>query len=106
MGGLPARPLSRRVRSLPHAPCTTRPSPLCQIDPSEAYPLTNNGTEPTDATIKKVIADVRAAYKTEVANFVYGHLVPAPDQPGEGPGKYGVCCDRSKGCDCNGKPSL
>ena len=52
-----------------------------------------------------MLADIEAAHQKELATFTYGHLVPAPDLPGEGPGKYGVCCDRTKNCDCNGKPS-
>lgn len=76
-----------------------------KVDPSEAYPLTHNKVQPTDPTIKAVISAIQTAFAHENATFTYGQLVPAPDLPGEGPGKYGVCCDRSRGCDCNGKPS-
>jgi hypothetical protein len=39
-------------------------------------------------------------------------LAAPPDLPGEGPGRYGVCCDRdpfapfrrNATCDCSGKP--
>jgi len=52
----------------------------------------------------------------ELASFTKGHLIAPPDLPGEGKGKYGVCCDRdpfakrtlpgNATCDCNGKPSI
>lgn len=62
-------------------------------DPSEAYPV-NNKTDVVNAVV--------AALQHEMATFTYGKLVAPPDGPGEGPGKYGVCCDREKGCDCSG----
>eukprot|EP00939_MAST-03C_sp_MAST-3C-sp1_P003176 g3176.t1 len=62
-------------------------------DPSEAYPLSGSAYE-------DVVPDILAAYRTELATFEHGTLVPAPDQPGEGPGRYGVCCDRNRSCDC------
>eukprot|EP00049_Salpingoeca_infusionum_P011946 m.211356 g.211356 ORF g.211356 m.211356 type:complete len:613 (+) comp15059_c2_seq9:316-2154(+) len=74
------------------------------VDPTEAYPLTSQGVTPTDPTIIKVLADIEEAYKRENVTMTYGNIIPAPDGPGEGPGKYGVCCDRAKGCDCNGSP--
>ena len=41
--------------------------------------------------------------QNELKTFVYGGpLIPPPDLPDEGPDKYGVCCDRKKGCDCSG----
>jgi len=75
-------------------------------DPSEAYPLTNNGVNVTDPEIIAVLAALKDARAKEVASMVFGKLIAPPDQPGEGPNKYGVCCDRSKGCDCDGKPSI
>jgi len=72
-------------------------------DPSEAYPLTQNNTRPTDPTLITVVDHLQKAFDKEVATFTWGKLIPYPDQPGEGPDKYGVCCDRTKACDCNGK---
>eukprot|EP01060_Flectonema_neradi_P024603 TRINITY_DN33525_c0_g1_i1.p1 TRINITY_DN33525_c0_g1~~TRINITY_DN33525_c0_g1_i1.p1 ORF type:complete len:558 (+),score=114.15 TRINITY_DN33525_c0_g1_i1:38-1675(+) len=71
-------------------------------DPSEAYPLAVNTTSGTYAD---VISKILAAKKRENETMYFGELIKAPDQPGEGPNKYGVCCDRSKNCDCNGAPS-
>jgi len=75
-------------------------------DPSEAYPLTTNGEQPQDPEIKAVLAALTAARKKEISSMVFGKLTTPPDGPGEGPNKYGVCCDRAQGCDCNGKPSV
>ena len=72
-------------------------------DPSEGYPLAVNTTTGPYAD---VIAKIMAAHAEEAKTMHYGTLIKAPDQPGEGPGKYGVCCDRSKNCDCNGPPSF
>uniref|UniRef100_A0A6V2EEX6 Sulfatase N-terminal domain-containing protein n=1 Tax=Ditylum brightwellii TaxID=49249 RepID=A0A6V2EEX6_9STRA len=69
-------------------------------DPSEAYPISFNEmpTQPEDAAAMQRILK---AYAMEKATFEYGRITPEPDQPGEGPGKYGVCCDRSNDCHCN-----
>merc|ERR1719263_1855 len=53
------------------------------------------------AALKRIVK----ALAMEKATFVHQTNTPLPDGPGEGPGIYGVCCDRSKNCDCNGKPS-
>mmetsp|Transcript_56321 Transcript_56321/g.180831 ORF Transcript_56321/g.180831 Transcript_56321/m.180831 type:complete len:599 (+) Transcript_56321:53-1849(+) len=74
-------------------------------DPSEAIPLNPDGEMPHDAEAAAAIGRIQKAHATERATFVYGSLVPEPDGPGEGPGRYGVCCDRSKQCDCDGAPS-
>eukprot|EP00656_Telonema_subtile_P054361 TRINITY_DN8111_c0_g1_i1.p1 TRINITY_DN8111_c0_g1~~TRINITY_DN8111_c0_g1_i1.p1 ORF type:complete len:550 (-),score=140.29 TRINITY_DN8111_c0_g1_i1:222-1871(-) len=74
-------------------------------DPSEAYPLTTNGKTPSDPELLAVLAALKQARAQEVSTMVYGKLVAPPDGPGEGPDKYGVCCDRAKGCDCDGAPS-
>ena len=124
--------------------CPTTGKPACQLscnlpadapllfnvaaDPSEAFPLfgaantsMGDGTAPLDPTsfsdadeIKRVVATLVAARKQEMATFPNATLVAPPDLPGEGDGRYGVCCDRdpwvaSSGgpnatCDCNGKP--
>jgi len=75
------------------------------VDPSEAYPLTANNTIPTDAKLKEVVQYLQVAYAQETQSLVPHVSPPAPDEEGEGPGKYGVCCDRSKGCDCDGAPT-
>ena len=45
----------------------------------------------------------------EVATFTREQLISPPGQPDEkqpdGSFKYAICCDRSKGCDCNGAPA-
>ena len=65
-----------------------------QEDPSEAYPL----------ILPEVASEIFVRFQKELKTFVYGgKLIPPPDLPGEGPDKYGVCCDRKLGCDCNGK---
>jgi len=38
----------------------------------------------------------------EVATFQYGEFHTIPDGPGEGPGRYGVCCNREANCNCEG----
>jgi len=73
-------------------------------DPSEAFPLCR--TDVTDVNITScaaysdVLNKIHAAYENELATFTWGHITPVP-----GAGPWGVCCSRSKGCDCNGKPS-
>lgn len=74
-------------------------------DPSEGIPLNADGQPPTDPEAAEALRRIRQAYAVEKATFVYGHIVPAPDQEGEGPGRYGICCDRTLGCKCTGEPS-
>ena len=74
-------------------------------DPSEAYPLSVNVSTHKDPRIAQLLASFRAAYAHEVATHPVQPSPPAPDAPGEKPGAYGVCCDRKKGCDCDGPPS-
>ena len=62
------------------------------------------GVAPTDPLIKSILTMFTAALAKENAEFTFGHLVAPPDGPNEGPDKYGQCCDRSKGCDCDGAP--
>ena len=74
-------------------------------DPAEAYPLSVNTTTPRDPELRAVIAKLNAARALQ-SDLLHGHTTPPPpDGKGEGPGRYGVCCDRSKGCDCDGPPS-
>ena len=110
-----------------------------EADPSEVFPLNPeaNGGDPrngtcrlpgqgqgqptgpgyaTNAEILAALAGLNAARKEEVLKFKRPTLVPPPDLPGEGPHKYGVCCDRdpyvapapgakNATCDCSGAPS-
>ncbi len=64
-------------------------------DPSEAYPLDNKANPQQSSAIL-------AALRKELQTFTWGKLVAPADGPGEGPGTYGVCCDRAQGCDCDG----
>lgn len=77
-----------------------------EVDPSEAHPLSANTTQPADPTLAAVIATIMAAYDAEVATLHSYHEKPPPDAPGEGPGEWGVCCNRTLGCDCNGPPRM
>jgi len=76
-----------------------------EVDPSEAYALTDNNTMPSDPKLRQVVRVLQEEYAKQVQILVPHHTPDAPDGPGESPGKYGVCCDRSKGCDCDGQPS-
>lgn len=68
-------------------------------DPSEAEPISVNEMpeKPEDVEAMKRILK---AYAMEKATFEFGHIKAYPDGPGEGPDRYGVCCDRSKDCYC------
>jgi len=74
-------------------------------DPSEAYPLSINQSTHSDPIIAAVLAKLQAAYTTEVATLGRYSSPHAPDGPGEGPGTYGVCCDRKRACYCDGAPA-
>lgn len=66
-------------------------------DPSEAEPVITSSDEG-----KAAVEAIQAAYKAEVASFTTQELIPEPDEKGEGPGRYAVCCDRAQMCKCNG----
>ena len=68
-------------------------------DPSEAEPI-SSGEMPTDLEHRAAMERIMKAYAMEASTFTFGKLVPYPDGPGEGPGLYGVCCDRSRKCNC------
>ena len=70
-------------------------------DPSEAFPLNPNGTIPTNPIHLAALERIRRAHAMEVATFSYGVARPEPDGPGEGPGRYGQCCDRRRACKCD-----
>ncbi|KAL3934985.1 MAG: hypothetical protein SGARI_003154 [Bacillariaceae sp.] len=68
-------------------------------DPSESEPLSEGGM-PKDPEHKEAMERIMKAYAMEKATFVFGKVIHYPDEPDEGPGKYGVCCDRSRECFC------
>jgi arylsulfatase A len=68
-------------------------------DPSEAFPI-STGEMPIDPNHAAAMRRIMRAYAVEVATFEYGTLEPLPPGPGEGPGRYGLCCDRSLNCSC------
>lgn len=72
-----------------------------EVDPSESTPVNADLNSEAAAAMKRIVS----ALAMEKATFVHQINVPLPDGEGEGPGKYGVCCDRAKNCDCDGKPS-
>ena len=75
-------------------------------DPSESEPLNAPGNVmPSDPELQEVMTRILKAYAMEKSTFVFGELVPEPDGPNEGPGLYGICCDRARNCSCTG-PSL
>jgi len=65
-------------------------------DPSEAEPVKTN-----DGEGLAVVAAIQAAYDAEVASFTTQKLIPEPDEEGEGPGHYAVCCDATLDCKCS-----
>jgi len=72
-----------------------------EVDPSEAHPVHAHTSKEAAAAIQRIVR----ALAMEKATFVHQVNTPLPDGSGEGPGLYGVCCDRSKNCDCSGRPS-
>jgi arylsulfatase A len=70
-------------------------------DPAEAYPLSKGYDEvPSSEADRSALDRIMQAYAFEVSTFEYGSKVPEPDGPDEGPGRYGVCCDRERECNC------
>ena len=74
-------------------------------DPSESMPI-STGEMPVDPDDQAAMERIMQAYAMEVATFTYGRLTPEPDGPDEGPGRYGLCCDRLRDCDCSGDHGL
>lgn len=68
-------------------------------DPSESIPI-SEGDLPDNPAHREAMDRIMKAYAMEKATFVFGKVVHYPDEPGEGPGRYGVCCDRSMACNC------
>lgn len=68
-------------------------------DPSESQPISVNKM-PSDPEDAAAMERILKAYAMEKATFQFGKLDPYPDGPGEGPDRYGLCCDRAKDCYC------
>lgn len=69
-------------------------------DPSESEPIARGDEMPTDPIHAAAMDRILKAYAMERATFTFGKVVPYPDGPGEGPGSYGICCDRLRDCHC------
>lgn len=67
-------------------------------DPAEAFPLTQDGVTPTDPTVKQVLLAIETALANEAATMTWG--TPGSNPNGV-PGQNGVCCDRTKKCNCS-----
>jgi len=68
-------------------------------DPSEAEPISFNEM-PTRTEDVMAMKRILAAYAMEKSTFQFGNITQEPDGPGEKPGKYALCCNRSKYCYC------
>ena len=78
-----------------------------ETDASEAWPLCDGTKLPKDPQDRAAIDRIMRAYAMELATFQYGNAKPLPPGPGEGPDRYGLCCDRSVNCSCTTRrPSL
>ena len=97
-----ANRLLRRVRDFAQVRAEGRIDETVARDALKLLDVDEYGLDEMDA---QVIKTLQAAYKEQIRALVPHASPAAPDAPGEGPGTYGVCCDRSKGCDCDGKPS-
>jgi arylsulfatase A len=71
-----------------------------EADPSESVPLNAPNESPKKREDLAALNAILKAHAMEVATFTFGKIVPIPDGSNEGPDEYGVCCDRSKGCNC------
>jgi hypothetical protein len=71
-------------------------------DPSEAEPISTGEMPKNNPEDRAAMRRIMNAYAMEKATFTFGKINPEPDGEGEGPGTYGVCCDRSKSCNCVG----
>ena len=59
------------------------------------------GLPAADSPLRAVVETLNKARAAEIATVHQVHTPPAPDGPGEGPGTYGVCCDRKRACNCS-----
>jgi len=70
-------------------------------DPSEAFPICTGESLPkNNPKASAAIMRIMRAYAMEKATFEYGNATNVPDGPGEGPHRYGLCCDRASNCSC------
>jgi len=69
-------------------------------DPSETLPLNAPNEPPHNKEDSEALNRILRAHAMELATFEFGNIIPIPDGPDEGPGHYGLCCDRSRGCNC------
>ena len=53
-----------------------------------------------DDGVARLLRRFADAYAAEMATHTDWVAPPAPDAPGEGPGRYGVCCNRTAACYC------
>ena len=70
---------------------------------AQAHPLNarGNGSHvPDDDGVARLLRRFADAYAAEMATHTDWVAPPAPDAPGEGPGRYGVCCNRTAACYC------
>ena len=70
-------------------------------DPAESTPLSTGDRLPRNPDDAAAMKRIVKAYAFEKATFSFDYSPPAPDGPGEGPGHYGLCCDRSCNCNCD-----
>ena len=68
-------------------------------DPSESEPICFNEM-PSKGEDLEAMKRIMAAYAMEKSTFQFGNITQEPNGPGEGPGHYALCCDRSKDCYC------
>lgn len=71
-------------------------------DPSESTPLNSPNEMPSKPEDVDALNRILKAHAMEVATFEFGKILDIPDGPDEGPGEYGLCCNRSLGCNCTG----
>jgi arylsulfatase A-like enzyme len=71
-----------------------------EVDPSESEPVAIGNVLPDDHADREAMERIVKAYAMEKATFQFGDVKIIPDGPGEGPGRYGLCCDRERNCDC------
>ena len=93
----PAAPAGCPTKLYPNGPLLFN----VEVDPSEAYPLCANTTSPADPRLAAVVRKLHQARARQIETLRPHASPPAPDGPGEGPGRYGICCNRTLKCDCD-----
>lgn len=71
--------------------------------PVKRFLFVKGEAPPTNPDKARAVARIQRAYAMEKATFKYGDYHTVPDGPGEGPGMYGVCCNRATNCNCEGE---